>query len=124
MSTRALYHFKDENETFTVYKHHDGYPSGAYEFIKKALPFAWALPRFEADEFGCSFIAANKEKNGGSIRLVPHGVTDMGQDYDYFITCENDELMIEFEYYNDSNEECTFKGTFEKMKSFIETGVD
>ena len=88
MSTRGIYHFRDdkESETYHVYKHHDNYPSGAYGFIKAALTRAWPLPRFEADEFACAFIAANKESAGG-VRLVPHGVTDMGQDYDYHITC-------------------------------------
>lgn len=124
MSTRALYKFKDVDREFVVYKHHDGYPSGAVEFIEKATHFAWKLPRFEADEFGCAFIAANKEKNGGSIRLVPHGVTDMGQDYEYTIYCEGDGyntgvLMIEFDARDKRDDKIHFKGTLEEMKGWV-----
>jgi hypothetical protein len=69
MATRAIYRFKDEDETLQVYKHWDGYPKGANIAIKKTLEFAWDLPRFEADEFAASFVAANKSKEGGDIRL-------------------------------------------------------
>ena len=34
MSTRAVYTFIDEHETYHVYKHHDGYPEGAAELIE------------------------------------------------------------------------------------------
>jgi hypothetical protein len=60
MSTRACYTFIDETEEVHVYKHSDGYPTGAAEFIIAALEFAWPLPRFEADEFAAAFVAANK----------------------------------------------------------------
>lgn len=71
MSTRACYRFTDPNskEIFTIYKHHDGYPSGAAEAIANALPHAWPLPRFEADEFAAAFCAGNKESPGG-VRVV------------------------------------------------------
>jgi hypothetical protein len=72
MSTRASYTFKDEDETFHVYKHHDGYPSGAVRWIEAAVSKAWELPRFEASDFGAAFIAANK-KNGGGVRLMHSG---------------------------------------------------
>jgi len=65
MSTRALYSFVDEHGSYHVYKHHDGYPSGALKAIAKALSVAWQLPRFEADEFAASFVAANKDQGGG-----------------------------------------------------------
>ena len=65
MSTRAMYTFiepdhKDAKRGFHVYKHHDGYPSGAAQAIEAALPFAWQLGRFEADEFAAAFVAGNK----------------------------------------------------------------
>lgn len=60
MSTRAIYTFKDGNEEYHVYKHSDGYPTGAAEAINNALDFAWELPRFEADEFAAAFVAGNK----------------------------------------------------------------
>jgi hypothetical protein len=79
MSTRAVYSFID-TQRYHVYKHHDGYPSGAEESITAALGYSWPLPRFEADEFAASFVAANKQPanpesqfrgfQGGGIRLV------------------------------------------------------
>lgn len=67
MSTRACYRFIPENGpndwpgVVTVYKHHDGYPSGAAQAIEAALPYAWPLPRFECDEFAAAFVRANKK---------------------------------------------------------------
>jgi hypothetical protein len=62
MSTRAMYTFRnaDGSEEFHVYKHHDGYPTGAAEALVSALEHAWPLPRYEADEFAAAFVAANK----------------------------------------------------------------
>jgi hypothetical protein len=74
VSTRACYRFIPENGPndwpgiVTVYKHHDGYPSGAAQAIEAALDFAWALPRFEADEFAASFVAAAKQSTSRSRR--------------------------------------------------------
>ena len=76
MSTRAIYTFTDEkNDSHHVFKHHDGYPAGAAEFISKAVPLAWPAPRFEPDEFAAAFIAANKDMPGG-IRLCRTGSFD------------------------------------------------
>jgi hypothetical protein len=67
MSTRACYRFfplngpNDWPGVVTVYKHRDGYPSGAAEAIEAALPHAWHLPRFEPDEFAAGFVRANKK---------------------------------------------------------------
>lgn len=63
MSTRALYTFKgtEGDADWNVYKHHDGYPSGAVRTIKTAIDwFAWGLPRYESDEFAAAFCAAGK----------------------------------------------------------------
>jgi hypothetical protein len=66
MSTRACYRFFPENGpndwpgVVTVYKHVDGYPSGAAKAIEAALDHAWPLPRFEPDEFAAGFVTANK----------------------------------------------------------------
>lgn len=124
MSTRGVYIFKDKNGgEFHVYKHWDNYPSGACEFLVDAMKKAWQLPRFEADEFACAFIAANKDCEGG-VRLIPHGVTDMGQDYTYIITCPNSniigepnsaELMIEFTDIDENEKEFTFRGSLAAM---------
>jgi hypothetical protein len=67
MSTRACYRFIPEHGpndfpgVVTVYKHQDGYPSGAAKAIEAALPYAWPLPRFEADEFAAAFVRGNKK---------------------------------------------------------------
>lgn len=65
MSTRGRYRFIDGSNQgpYTVYKHSDNYPHGKHgglQAIANALPYAWKLPRFEADEFACAFIAAAK----------------------------------------------------------------
>lgn len=79
MSTRAIYTFDDGTDRYHVYKHHDGYPSGAAKAIQSALDYAWPLPRFEADEFGASFCAGTKQhekgtsRRGGGTRLLPCG---------------------------------------------------
>ena len=123
MSTRGIYIFKDKDGTeFHVYKHHDNYPSGACEFLVDALKKAWPLPRYEADEFACAFIAANKD-SGGEVRLVPHGVSEMGQDYTYIISCPDSnvfgqtkaELMIEFDDVDENDRKYTFKGSLSSM---------
>lgn len=96
MSTRATYEFKDERGSHVVYKHWDGYPEGAREFISNALPYAWPLPRFEADEFAAAFIAGNKVKGrGGDLRLTAgrdrHGDTE----YHYVVTLGVNGLHVE-----------------------------
>lgn len=69
MSTRAVYSFFSDGEKHHVYKHHDGYPSGAASCIAAAKDYAWPLPRFEADEFAAAFVRANKD-GGGGVRLM------------------------------------------------------
>ena len=72
MSTRALYTFKGETtkDSWNVYKHHDGYPSGAAGFLQDTLKFAWELPRYKPDEFAAAFCAAVKQ-GGGNVRFMP-----------------------------------------------------
>lgn len=96
MSTRAVYTFKDQYGKHHAYKHHDGYPSGAVEAIKAAIGNAWPLPRFEADEFGAAFVAANKTSQGG-VRLTG-GPTKHGDlEYYYMISFDQkkQKLMID-----------------------------
>lgn len=93
MSTRALYSFSEDEHTpaegiINIYKHHDGYPSGAAETLTEALKYAWPEPRFEADEFAAAFCAAGKvgtagerttrkkyklKTSGGGVRVFPNG---------------------------------------------------
>lgn len=103
MSTRAVYIFKDETDKIAVYKHHDGYPSGALDAINNALALAWPLPRFEADEFAAAFVAANKPQpnypnmRGGGIRLMTgsnyqHMPSDI--EYLYEVTCDQGQINV------------------------------
>ena len=100
MSTRALYTFKGESdaESWNVYKHCDGYPTGAANVLQTTVAFfAWNAPRYEADEFAAAFCAAGKcswlwggkfdkrqfqerapggklnSYNGGNVRMMPQG---------------------------------------------------
>lgn len=102
MSTRALYTFIGNGGNHNVYKHHDGYPSGAARTLKMAIDwFAWQLPRYESDEFAAAFVTAgkfgswletqkdltdwwkergpksrNRSWTGGGVRLMPQGTPD------------------------------------------------
>ena len=110
MGTRAIYIFEDEHDhvgrpdEVYVYKHYDNYPEGAVDFIENAKEFAWELPRFEADEFAASFVAANKDRRGGGVRLVNARFKDRDEmleandwcDYHYVISKHNSQdLWIE-----------------------------
>lgn len=106
MSTRGLYTFTDNDSSYTVFKHWDNYPSGAYDFIQNALTLSWDLPRFEADEFAASFIAANK-KAGGDLRLLNEDSTNgdaLGIEYHYFIRAIGNSLEVTTrDIWNDKN---------------------
>lgn len=126
MGTRAVYTFKDENgDKFHVFKHWDNYPSGAKNFIENALDCSWQLPRFEADEFACSFIASNK-RDRGDIRLCNH-YDDYGNlDYRYEIYMEEDKLYVDA--YRAADVETPwiliFHGSLDEFKNFEEKEVD
>jgi len=60
MSTRAIYSFDTDYGMVHVYKHHDGYPTGAADALKAAQAYAWPLPRYEGDDYAAAFVAANK----------------------------------------------------------------
>jgi hypothetical protein len=90
VSTRACYRFILQNGpndwpgVVTVYKHSDGYPRGAPEAIERAIPHAWKLPRFEADEFAAAFVRGNK--------MSPQ---DWAQRYESFAAKETDPVTKE-----------------------------
>lgn len=147
MSTRGIYTFYDDQDHFNVYRHSDNYPSGAWEAIQNALKLAWELPRYEADEFACSFIAANKNwlqfatkkqkdlyKNmnehslfGGCLRLLhdgrPSEVAPPDIEYRYEIRCLDGELYIkafDTNYWDEPRKEKQiFIGSFDKFKEFV-----
>lgn len=105
MGTRAIYFFEDhDGSVYGAYKHYDNYPQGAVWFIENAKSYAWEFPRFEADDFAAAFVAANKAKSGGEVRLLPmfdSTSIDMVMedhkwcDYYYVVTFEDQGLMVE-----------------------------
>ncbi len=152
MSTQALYTFidgHDNQDRVNVYKHHDGYPSGACEAIQNALKHSWQLPRFEADEFAAAFCAGNKpnakevaerqgwddeEKAlqyvGGGVRILPSGpwekVAAGDNVFRYEIKCVEGELFVSA--YSISNDyktdkwssELLFVGTLAEFEKFVQ----
>ena len=89
MGTRAIYQFQDnDGDECYVYKHYDNYPQGAVHFIEEAKSMAWPFPRYEADEFAAAFVAANKNKNGGEVRLISHHFKDEDEILDAHSWCD------------------------------------
>ena len=102
MSTRAMYTFMDNSTTVHVYKHHDGYPEGAIDFIGASIPYAWELPRFEASDFAAAFVAANKHNGGGGVRLCGTDIKDPWDfacdvEFHYTITLNNDVIWVQID---------------------------
>lgn len=84
MSTRAIYTFKGFGETYHVFKHHDGYLSGAAVALENAIQLAWRLPRYEPDEFAAAFVSGNKQSPGG-VRLAKSQTAFCDVEYAYVI---------------------------------------
>lgn len=117
MSTRALYTFIDGSSTFHVYKHYDGYPNGAIEFIKAAIEYAWEFPRFEAGDFGAAFVKANKDNGGGVyLSLGKHG--DLS--YRYEIRYNQEKQQLEIKAFNEDENKSIFEGTLTEFEKFVE----
>ena len=119
MGTRAVYTFIDKGDRHSVYKHWDGYPAWACRFIANAVPLAWPLPRFEADEFAAAFVAANK-KQSGDIRLTtgPDAHGDLA--YSYEIRCPDGQLHIRI-CRGAGEGQPLFDGTLEVAQQFAST---
>lgn len=121
MGTRAVFmffHMNASNDAYSVYKHWDGYPEGAAEFMTKAIPFAWELPRYEACDFAAAFVAANKKK-GGDVFMTTgndaHG--DLDYYYEVMPSTRNGQLLI-YAYSVDNNgESLIFEG---RLKDFVD----
>lgn len=122
MGTRTIYSFIDKDSAFHVYKHWDGdYENSAF-YIERALPYAWPLPRFEAEDFSAAFVAANKARGGGDVYLLNH---------DEKIWC-----LYKLEIYEvsgllhirafENSEELfvkKFEGSFDEFKKYVESGL-
>ncbi len=70
MSTRCVITVIDEHNSFSIYRHGDGYPdgdAGVIRTLEEGFKFAWELPRFEADDFAAALIRAWKIEGGGDI---------------------------------------------------------
>lgn len=127
MGTRAVYTFKSHPEatergmtiqtSHHVYKHWDGYPAGAAQFIKAALATAWPLPRYEADEFAASFVAANKTKSG-DVRLTagPQAHGDLSYRYEIEHTPGAPDLHVRaYRSLHGDDYEIVYDGSLEAM---------
>lgn len=87
MSTRATITVADENDSFDIYQHHDGYPdgpNGLVRHIAMARRLAWDLPRFEAADFAAAVIAVLKDR-GGSTYLTKDAEAHGDRSYHYRI---------------------------------------
>lgn len=97
MSTRSVFTFIDNpfgtERRFSVYKHSDGYPSGALAAVADAIPFAWPSPRFEANDFAAAFVRGNKN-GGGNIYFTTKPEDHGDLEFDYEVYFQNDILMI------------------------------
>lgn len=119
MSTRAVYTFMDNDDEYHVYKHFDGYPEGAAQWIENALPYAWKT-RFEASEFACAFIAANKKENTQGDVYLSCGPTNHGDlEYRYEITSHEKQIMVKAFKIDiaTGNEKEIFYGTLKDFKA-------
>ena len=72
MGTRSNIIVADDHSRIQLYRHWDGYPDGeggVLADLALALPYAWPLPRFEADDFAAALIRAWKGEGGGNIYI-------------------------------------------------------
>lgn len=123
MGTRAIYTFLDINgeDKCTVYKHYDGYPRGAADFIENAKSYAWKFPRYEADEFAAAFVAANKSPEGGGVRLVSDPTSYNWCDYHYIIFMDHyyRDLWVEIQEPRGMNWKTIWEGTHTAMREKV-----
>lgn len=89
-STLTVREKKDGTDTYSIYRHHDGYPDAVLPDLREALSYAWPLPRYEPMDFAAAIVAAwkrgpkryseNYTAQGGSIYLTrdrdAHGDTE------------------------------------------------
>jgi hypothetical protein len=123
MGTRAIYTFVDINgeDECTVYKHYDGYPRGAADFIENAKSYAWKFPRYEADEFAAAFVAANKSPEGGGVRLVSDPKSYNWCDYHYIIFMDHyyQDLWVEIQEPSGMRWKTIWEGTHTAMREKV-----
>lgn len=122
MATRAVYSFRDGHNTFHVYKHWDGYPESALEFIDKATMYAWPLPRFEASDFAAAFIAANKKPHGGDVYITDHWENHSDLEYRYMVRMIEGHLSVDiYETDEENHYELTKLVQTVRLADYMET---
>lgn len=87
MSTRATITVADEQASFDIYQHHDGYPEGPHGLVRHiamARRLAWTPPRFEAADFAAAVIAVLKDRSG-STYLTEDAAAHTDRAYHYRI---------------------------------------
>ena len=84
MSPRAIYTFKGFGESHHVFKHRDGYLSGAAVALENAIQLAWGAPRYEPNEFAAAFVSGNKQGPGG-VRLARSQTAFRDVEYAYVV---------------------------------------
>jgi hypothetical protein len=100
MGTRTIVHIKDDKKTIaTIYRQHDGYPTGMGDDIKKILNNGEVdlrngfsvkdkIPK-QFNGMGCLaafLIGELKEKKIGNVYIQAPNTKDMGQDYTYTLS--------------------------------------
>jgi hypothetical protein len=118
MATRSVFTFRDNLGSYSVYKHWDGYPEGAAEFLTKSIGYAWKLPRYEASDFAAAFVSANKGSGGGDVYLTTNHEAHGDIDYVYVVSSSdrNGQLIVRVYEVNDKLEEI-FYG---RLKDFVD----
>ena len=123
MSTRCVFTFKDQDgNAFHVYKHYDGYPSGAVDQMRAARPHTWSEDRFAAAEFAAAFIAGNKGQGGGNVYLSKGPQHHSDLDFSYTVSDSPEGIRIKaFEFAFDFEEnvmrrEKIFDGLFKEFE--------
>ena len=117
MSTRAVVTIKDENDTFHIYTHSDGYPEYQVKRIADAVPFAWPFPRFQAMDFAAAFVRGSKEKGGGNIYFTTDWKAHGDLEYRYEITATAKALQITVFAVSGEVSEKRWTGTLAEMQS-------
>lgn len=102
MSTRSCYIFKDKHGSYAVYKHSDGYPTGAAETLIAAKKYAWYGERWEADEFAAAFVAAGKfdvyESRKKYAKQSKDKIIDAGGQMRLLVSAEMKDMPGDIEY--------------------------
>lgn len=122
----AVFKFTDNEGTFAVSSDAIVSPMDAAAALMKALDRSYMLPRYDAAEFACGFIAANKPTprvvlpahvgtqpavvvGGGGLRLLPHNRpwVEEGVEYVYEIvqsTANNYLIVYAYEVSEDGTD--------------------